>query len=89
MMHPHEISSLYATCLSSWKVQITEKATAIFMEREIFQSWKRWNSKKFSQNQKFEFKKSFVLYCQNLLKVWTKVGLNLVRFERTKVSKMK
>jgi hypothetical protein len=44
---------------------------------------------KFDQDQKVEFKKSFKLYRQILLKVLTKVGLNFVHFASTKVSDMK
>jgi hypothetical protein len=49
----------------------------------------RQNSTKFDLGQKTEFKKSFKLYCQTLLKVLTKVGLNFVHFAWMKVRKMK
>ncbi len=48
----------------------------------------RQTSTKFSQNLKFEFKKSYILYIQNSLKVWTKVGLNFIHYEQMKVSEM-
>ncbi len=34
-------------------------------------------------------KKTFVTYCQNLLKAWTKIGLDFVHFAWRKVNKMK
>jgi len=44
---------------------------------------------KFVQDRKAEFKKSFKLNPQILLKVSAKVGLNFVHFAWTKVSKIK
>jgi len=46
------------------------------------------NGIKFSQDLQVEFKKSFRLYHQISWRVLTKVGLNFVHFERSKVSKM-
>jgi hypothetical protein len=49
----------------------------------------RLNGMKFGQDQKVEFKKSYELYCQILLKNITKVGSNYIHFAWAKVSKMK
>ncbi len=49
----------------------------------------RWNGTKFGRDSKVEFKESFKLDRQFLLKVVTKVGKNFVRFESTKANEMK
>jgi hypothetical protein len=56
--------------------------------KDFSHEWDK-NDMKFGQNQKFEFKKSFVLYRQNYLNVWTKVVLNFVHFAGTKVKEVK
>ncbi len=47
--------------------------TAIFAQSKRFLLLMRQIDTKFSQNWKFEFKKSFVFYHQHLLKVWRKI----------------
>ena len=49
----------------------------------------RWNGTKFGWDWKVEFKESFELDRQILLKVVTKVGINFVRFEWMKANEMK
>jgi hypothetical protein len=56
------------------------------MRGERFCSWMRQNGTKFSRHWKVEFQKSFMLYRQILLNVLTKVGINFVHFEWSKVS---
>jgi len=46
------------------------------------------NQYKIQSKPKVWVQKSFILYIQNLLKVWTKVGLNFIHFEQMKVSEM-
>ncbi len=48
------------------------------MQSKRFWSWTRQNGTKFVDNQKFVFKKTFVIYRQTWLKVWTNVGLKFI-----------
>ncbi len=59
------------------------------MQSKRLKSRMRQNSMKFSQDWNIEFKKSFELYRQISLMVWTKVGFNFIHFAWTKVSEMR
>jgi len=55
-------------------------ATAIFVQSKIFRSLMRWNETKFGLGRKVQFKKSFKLYRQILVRATTKVAENFIHF---------